>query len=228
MAVVLVILYLFLPLSPFCQEVKVSTVLEVTEALMPDLYLLPLTVSTSGDTEREVLEVLGAVDETIRSLGLPYRGGDYSVGPWCWWDKEKERRVCKGYRGSVNYIFRLKEASDQNRVLEAITGFKGHVKMDLSVGTPRWEVSRERVRQRREELELQLVREAKEFAKKLSEGLGQGCRLSEINFEMRPWGPFPVRAKALHAPEPVRSPQEISVKATVRYICSPPTNSGGR
>ena len=212
---------LLLPHPSASQEVKVSTVLEVTEALTPDTYVLPITVSTTGDTEREVLEVLGAVDGVVRGLGLPYRGGNYSAGPRCWWDKERERQVCRGYRGSVSCSFRLGGTSDQDRVLEAITGLKGRMKMDLSVGTPRWEVSRERVRRKREELELRLVKEVREFAKRLSESLEQSCGLSEIDFEMRPRGPFPVRAKALHAPEPTRSPQEISVKATVKYTCVP-------
>lgn len=165
--------------------------------------------------------MLGAVDEVVRGLGLPYRGGNYSVGPRCWWDKEKERQVCRGYRGSVSYNFRLRGTRDQDRVLEAITGLKGRMKMELSVGGVRWEVSRERVRRTREELQLRLLKEAKKFARRLSESLGQSCCLSEIDFEMRLGRPFPVRAKALHAPEPTRSPQEISVKAAVKYTCIP-------
>lgn len=220
-AILILAVLLFLPVPSLSQGVKVSTMLEVREALTPDVYVLPLTVSSTGDTEREVLGALGAVDEAVRDLGLPYRGGHYSVGPRCWWDEEAKKRVCKGYQGSVNYSFRLTEAHHQNRVLEAILGIKARAKVGLTVGTPRWEVSQERVRQKREELQLRLLREAREFAAKLSGSVGHKCRLSEADFETKPVPPFPPRTKALHAPEPTRTPQEISVRATVKYICVP-------
>lgn len=200
--------------------------LEERKELMPDRLSINLIVSAKADREAEVINILGGVDKSIRALKYDYSGGSYLVTKNCWWDKD--RRKCAGYRGEINYHFRLKEVNEQNKILETVDEAKEKhgEKLSYSVSSPQWSISEKKIREAEEELKFNIVDSAKEFSKTLSNRLGRACTISEINYEIR--RPIfehsymlkaaPMR-EAIEAPEPKREERAVSVRAQVKFFC---------
>jgi len=223
--VLVALLLTALPVSSRAEKppLVITTTLEARRELVPDLYILPVSIAIRRPKEQGVLSALGRIDEAVRALGLDYRGGSYALTKNCRWDGK--RRVCKGYRGWVRYAFRLKEVEKQDVVLELLTGLKDRLdqEVDISVESPRWEVSPQREQAVREELQLELIRRARRFGQKLSKELGEDCCPVEIDFSatLSPIRAF-MRAKleaGIEAPQPRRAPQVITLRARVKYRC---------
>lgn len=234
----LLTIFLLVSISPLLGQAKdelretertvITITLEERKELVPDTLSFNLSVSVKADREAEVLNILGVVDKSLRGLKFDYSGGSYSVYKYCWW--EKDRRKCVGYKGDVNYQFRLKEAKEQNKILETVDEIKEKYgeKLSFSVSSPQWSISEKKFREAEEELKLRIIDSAKDFLKTVSSRLGRICTLSEINYDIR--RPFfeqpymlkvaPMReAQAIEAPEPKREERALSVRAQIKSIC---------
>lgn len=208
---------------------RISITLEERKELSPDILNMTLTINVIATKEAEVINILGSIDKSIRSFNLKYSGGSYSVYKNCWW--EKDRRKCHGYKGDMSYSFELKEAKEQNKILEAMDSFKEQFveKMNYTVSNPQWLISEKKAKAEENELKIQVIDSAKEFAKKASEKLSKICSITSINYDVR--RPYlwespvlmksaPVMEKAvIEAPEPKKEEKSLSVRATVGFIC---------
>uniref|UniRef100_A0A7C4AIJ0 DUF541 domain-containing protein n=1 Tax=Thermodesulfovibrio aggregans TaxID=86166 RepID=A0A7C4AIJ0_9BACT len=219
--------------SAFAQDdekmTKVSITLEEAKELIPDILNMTVGVNVNTAKEVDAINMLGAVDKSLRNLGFEYRGGKYSVYKNCWWEKNKQK--CSGYKGSIHYVFELKEPSEQNKILEILSNFKEKYgeKMDFTVSEPEWIVSKKNLRKVEEELKIEIIDTAKNFAKKVSEKLNKACNLTSIDYDIRrpSWwwreydeGIFLKSAKTMiEAPEPKKEEKTVSVKASVRMVC---------
>lgn len=206
----------------------ITITLEERKELMPDILSLNLSCSAKADREAEVLNMLGHVDRTLRALKFDYSGGSFSVYKNCWW--EKDSRKCVGYKGDVNYLFRLKDAKEQNKIIETVDEIKEKYgeKLSYSVSSPQWSISEKKFRESEEELKLRIIDSVKEFLKTVSGRLGRSCSISEINYDIRrPFfeQPYMLKAatmrdaQAIEAPEPKKEERTVSVRAQVRFFC---------
>lgn len=210
---------------------RISIIFEEKRDIQPDVLNMNLSVSVKTQKESEAINILGAVDRAVRALSIDYSGGSYSVYKNCWWEKGKLK--CSGYKGDLQYIFKLKDPKEQNRILEAIEGIKdryGEV-LSYTVSNPQWIVTEKKFREMENSLKLEIIDSAIEFAKKVGEKIGRKCSISNIDYDIRRtyWEP-PVllkstvtgidAEKAIESPEPKKEDKTVTVKAQVRFICT--------
>jgi len=207
---------------------RISITLEERKELMPDILSMTVGVNANAAKEAEVINILGAVDKAIRVLNLNYKGGSYSVYKNCWWEKDK--RKCSGYKGEIGYSFELKDSKEQNKILEVIDEFKEKYgeKLNYTVSHPQWLISEKKAKETENELKLEMIDTAINFAKKAGEKLGRKCSLSNINYDVRRpiWEPpvfykaAPMMEKAMiEAPEPKKEDKVVNIKASVNFVC---------
>ncbi len=210
----------------------ISITLEGRKAFEPDTLIMNLQIKANTSAESEAINIFGSIDKTVRNLNVDYTGGKYSVAKYCWWEKERKR--CAGYKGELNYIFKLKELNEQSKIFEAVEKFKDKYgeKINYAVSEPYWIISKEQIRAVEEELHYSIIDIAKNFAKKVSEKLEKSCSISRINYDIdrsRWWGwwrddiglyytGFKTYEK-IEAPEPKKEDRTISVKASVDLQC---------
>lgn len=233
------ILYIFSFISAYAQNkeaqdeekiTKISITIEDTKELIPDFLEITVKVNVTTEKEIDAINILGEVDKSLRNLGFEYEGGKYSVEKNCWW--EGNIRKCLGYKGSICYIFELKQPSDQNKIFEILSDFKEEYskEMEFSVSEPKWIVSKKNLHEVEEELKIGIIDIAKNYAQKFSEKLGKSCDITNINYEVkRPlWGelflkgavvPSIMPEAVVEAPEPKKEEKMISVKASVKISC---------
>ncbi|MEN3039863.1 MAG: hypothetical protein ABDI07_12095, partial [Candidatus Kryptonium sp.] len=80
------------------------------------------SLTSTSQREGDVLNMLGNVDKAIRELGVSYSGGSYDLQKNCLWEAGRQR--CSGFKGTLNYIFELKDAKQQGKVTETVDSFK--------------------------------------------------------------------------------------------------------
>ncbi|BAF70808.1 SIMPL domain-containing protein [Nitratiruptor sp. SB155-2] len=223
--ILLVMLIAFSSLLASSKEATdVSNTLNASAHIEPDIYSFGLFVFMTNSSEKTIINSLGIVDKTIRSLGLCYEGGRYSLYQNCRWEKDK--RVCEGYKGEVGYQFFIQDPKMQNRVLQAIDELKSrmHKGFGFSIRYPHWEVSRSRRESVVQDLQLRLIDKAKTFGKKAGEKLSKQCHITSIDYTTR-YFPVVRTLKSMtvksdiQAPEPARTKQRVEVKAKVEYVC---------
>jgi len=233
-----IVFIIFLSISNAFSEpvdsTKVYITLEETKELIPDIYVISISVNVNSIQEAETIKILGNVDKSIKNLHLNYKGGKYNVYRNCWWEKGKEK--CSGYKGNVYYYFELEKPEQQNKILETLTDLqeKYQDKVSLTISNPTWTVSKKNLKMAEEELKLEIIDTAQSFSKKISEKIGKICRITEINYDVRRppiWYPFrdeDIMLKSatreskisLEAPTPVKEEKTISVKTSITLICN--------
>ncbi len=206
---------------------KVSITFEERKELTPDIFQMFLSVNVLTNKEREAINMLGDVDKEIRTIGLNYSGGNYSIYKNCWWEKEK--RKCSGFRGTLNYNFQLKDVKEGNKILEIIDSFKEKygASLNYSLSEPQWILSEKTRKSAEEELKLSLLDTAKAFLKKLSNKLEKKCSISHVDYDLkapsfREFSAFQARSAEqapIEAPEPKKEKQVITINANVKYVC---------
>lgn len=207
---------------------RISVTLEERKELTPDVLSMTVGVNANAVKEADVINMLGSVDKAIRALNLNYKGGSYSVYKNCWWEKDK--RKCSGYKGEIGYSFELKDSKEQIKVLEVIDEFKEKYgeRLNYTVSHPQWLISEKKTKETENELKLDMIDTAINFAKRAGERLGKKCSISSINYDVRrpTWEPpflyraAPVMEKAsIEAPEPKKEDKAVNIKASIGYIC---------
>ncbi|GAB5047361.1 SIMPL domain-containing protein [Thermodesulfovibrio sp. TK110] len=206
---------------------RISLTLEEIKEITPDILNMTLEVTITAQKEAEAINMLGAVDKAIRALNIKYSGGSYSVYKNCWW--ERDRKKCSGYKGEIGYSFELSDPKEQNRVLDTIDGFKEKYgeKMNYTVSKPKWLISSKIVKTIENELKLEMIDNAQNFAKKAGEKLGKTCSISSIDYDIRRpyfWEPpiyksMMIEKSMVEAPEPKKEEKLVNVKASVKFIC---------
>ncbi len=217
--VVLILLFLF-PAAGYGMEI--SDTLKASTFVNPDAFIFPLRVEVRAKSEGEVIDTLGMVDSAIRSLGLKYRGGVYTVEELREWDSSLKKYVKKGFRGSIHYRFILKEPREQSKILDVIEKLKGERGFIYSVESPHWEVSQGRKQMALEGLKRSLIEAAKREAQVFSDTLGKVCKLESVNFSPSyyyvPHVPL-TKGIAGAPPMPAKSDQEVTLEASVKFKC---------
>ena len=209
-------LLLSVTLPLFGMEIK--DFLSAERCLNPDLLEVSVEIVATGKGEEEVLNALSAVDSGIRMLGIPYRGGSYSVLPRKVWDEKSRRYRFGGFEGKVTYTFRLKDPTSQRRIFELLDNVKRNYPIRYSVRWVDWAVSRKRVEEVKGELKRELLKEAKHRAEEYGKLLGKRCSIKTLSF--RDWfKPSPYTAKVQSVITPKREEKCLKVTASVVYSC---------
>ncbi|MEO0197514.1 MAG: hypothetical protein ABIL78_06355 [candidate division WOR-3 bacterium] len=196
---------------------KISATLEEKEEIKPDIIIFNISIIANAD-----------VDKAIRNFNLEYSGGSYSVQENCWIENNKKK--CAGYYGELNYVFRLENPSEQNKIIDTLNVFKGkyNEKMKYQISRPSWAVSERKLKEVEEELKLKLIDKAKDFSNKVSKRLNKECFVQSINYDviypiLRPYiltqstsAPISISSQA---PEPKEDEFTIRVKAAFNFVC---------
>ncbi len=216
------LLFFLLLLFSTAEAGEIVDTITVSRSVLPDVYVVPLTVKVRALSEESVLKVLGTVDTYLRELKLPYDGGNYVVRERREWNPVKKRYVFEGFEGSAYYVFKLKEVSRQSEILKALKRAKEQVDFRYSVSSPHWEISKLLRQQVTAVLKKEILIKAKSEAGDFGKLLGKSCSVEFVGFQPRRL-PFPIVKSAVRAesiaPEPPKREREITLRAEVKFKC---------
>ncbi len=212
---------LFLLLSlwalSFAQDNPLRVFVSLTQSaqIAPDIYILTLTISTEADKEVKALSLLGRVDRELSKLGLPYSGGNYWVDKKCFMEKNTQK--CEGFRAQAFYQFRLRDAKDQDLILQKLAQMEG---ISFSIQETQWIVSENTQEAKRKELMFSLLDKATAFTTEISKKLKRECQMESISYD----GPLlylPAYAEVqgISAPQPTKDLQTITVFMRLSLVC---------
>jgi hypothetical protein len=220
------IFLLSFPLSVFSAETPNKTTLikdtlEVSKSVQPDVYSLTFRVSSRGKSEENVLKSLSTADEYIRSLNLPYSGGNFRIYPLKEWDSVRKVYRIDGFSGEVLYRFKLKNVLQQEDIFRALNSAKEKFPISYSILDSKWVVSERRKNKTLRDLKMEILNSAKREKKLFEKELKKRCSIKSISFSSA--NPFPILEKVrilkATAPQPKKEREEIKLRARVIYIC---------
>ena len=213
--------FLFLLLSlwalSFAQDNPLRVFVNLTQStqIAPDIYILTLTISTEADKEIKALSLLGRIDIELSQLGLSYSGGNYWVDRKCFMEKSTQK--CEGFRAQAFYQFRLKDAKDQDLILQKLAQMEG---ISFSIQGTQWIVSANAQEAKKQELMFSLLDRATAFTTEISKKLRKECQIESITYD----GPLlnsPIygEAKGMSAHQPIKDLQTITVFVRLSLVC---------
>jgi hypothetical protein len=212
---------LFLLLSlwalSFAQDNPIRVFVNLTQSaqVAPDIYILTLTISTEADKEVKALSLLGRVDRELSQLGLPYSGGNYWVDRKCF--MEKNTKKCEGFRAQAFYQFRLKDAKDQDLILQKLAQMEG---ISFSIQGTQWIVSENTQEAKKQELMFSLLDRATAFTTEISKKLKRECQIESISYDgPLLYSPKYAEARGISAPQPTKDLQTITVFMRLSLVC---------
>ena len=213
--------FLFLLLSfwalSFAQDnlSRVFIHLSQSAQIAPDIYTLTLNISAEADKEVKALSLLGRVDRELRQLGLPYSGGNYWVDKKCFMEKNIQK--CEGFMAQALYQFRLKDAKDQDMILQKLAEVKG---ISFSIQETQWIVSEDVQEAKKQELIFSLLDRATAFTTEISKKLKRECQIESITYDdPLLYLPTYAEVKGISAPQPTKDLQTITVFMRLSLVC---------
>ncbi len=207
------LLFLLILTSPLF-GVKIEDLLEVSTDLKPSTYGVVLKIETTARDEWTVFNTLSAVDNGVKALSIPYRGGYYRIVPLEVTDKRTGTRKVVGFKGTVEYTFLLKNPGESKRIFDLLRNIKSNYPISYSVVAESWIVPPSVYKNTVEELKRELIKEAKRRAFDYGRELGLHCRVEDIRFNTYPSGGYGFRPIS-----PVREEKEVKVTARVVFQC---------
>jgi hypothetical protein len=212
---------LFLLLSlwalSFAQDNPIRVFVSLTQSaqIEPDIYILTLNISAEADKEVKALSLLGRVDRELSQLGLPYSGGNYWVDKKCFMKKNIQK--CKGFRAQALYQFRLKDAKDQDLILQKLAQMEG---ISFSIHGTQWIVSENTQEAKKQELMFSLLDKASAFTTEISKKLKRECQIESITYDdPLLYLPIYAEARGISAPQPTKDLQTITVFMRLSLVC---------
>lgn len=208
---------------------RISIIIEEKKEISPDILNMNLSIAAKAQKESEVINILGAIDTSIRELKFAYSGGSYSVYKNCWWEKNKWK--CSGYKGDLSYSFRLKDPKEQNKILESVEEIKEKYgeAITYTVTNPQWIITEKKYKEIENVLKIEIIDTAIDFAKKAGDKIGRQCFISNVDYDIkRFWGQpviyksavaDTVAERAIEAPEPKKEEKSVTVKAQIKFVC---------
>ena len=198
----------------FAQEsaTKVSFSPIASTQLLPDTYLLSLTISATADKPTIALSLLGKAHKELAKLGLPFSGGKFYLDRNCMLDKGTQK--CQGFKATAFYEFHLQDPQPQSTILEALSSIDG---INFAIHQTEWIISPARQEKAKEELMLSILDKAKTFSDQMGKKLNKSCTIESISYQPDHTPIFHAKAQSL--PEPTKEPQTISITANISLIC---------
>jgi uncharacterized protein YggE len=211
MAVFLVLLFAF---CGFTQEIatKVSFSTTASAQLLPDTYLLSLTISATANKEATALSLLGKAHKELAKLSLPFSGGKFYLDRNCLLDKGTQK--CQGFKATAFYEFQVQDPQHQATIFETLSSIDG---INFAVQRTEWIISPARQEKAKEELMLSLIDKAKTLSDQIGKKLNKSCTIESISYQLN-HTPI-LYAKAQSLPEPTKEPQTVSITANISLIC---------
>jgi len=213
--------FLFLLLSlwalSFAQDNPLRVFVNLTQStqIAPDIYILTLTISTEADKEIKALSLLGRIDIELSQLGLSYSGGNYWVDRKCFMEKNTQK--CEGFRAQAFYQFRLKDAKDQDLILQKLAQMEG---ISFSIHGTQWIVSENTQEAKKQELMFSLLDRATAFTTELSKKLRKECQIESITYDgPLLYSPIYGEVRGMSAPQPTKDLQTITVFIGLSLVC---------
>jgi uncharacterized protein YggE len=191
---------------------KVSFSTTASTQLLPDTYILSLTISATDNKPATALSLLGRAHKELAKLGLPFSGGKFYLDRNCFLDKGTQK--CQGFKGTAFYEFRLQDPQPQSTILETLSSIDG---INFAIHQTEWVLSPAHQEQVKEELMLSLLDKAKIFSDQMGKKLNKTCTIESISYQ--PNHTPILYAKAQSLPEPTKEPQTISITANISLIC---------
>ncbi len=201
-------------------KIEIQLPLSVERTLLPDEYFFSVEAVVKAPTEKEVLKILGILDNKIRRLKIKYKGGKFYTSQNCIW--QKEGLICNGYKGTIFYTFEEKSAAIQEKAIKPFLKLKNSYPKFFSyfVRSQGWRVSYSKAKLEENRLILELIKKALNISKEIGKALSGSCYIEKIDYQSRNLPIFPLRAsKNLSLPQPTKNKQEIKVRATVTFKC---------
>ncbi len=212
---------LFLLFSTSFAKTIISDTITVKSYVNPDIYFLPIKVSYISQSEENVLDVLGKLDKSIRTLKLKYKGGNFYIREYKDYDPNLKKYVSKGFIGEIIYNFYLKNIENQNRIFNLLNRFSKLYNIKYIVYNPHYIISNQKQNEILEKLKYKAINKIIFEKRKIEKLLNKSCEISYISFNSIyiPIFRSQIKFSKSLAPEPAKSSKEISLKVKVKFEC---------
>ncbi|MGC9144102.1 hypothetical protein, partial [Hydrogenobaculum sp.] len=188
----------------------ISIQLKDNKSLLPSVYKLGVAINYSAQSSDDVVVYLGRVDSMIRSLNIPYKGGNFSILKNCFYNNNKY--ICEGYKGIDSYTFYMKNPKDQDKLLNALKGINYQITYSGFV------VPKEEIDKAKDYLVKDLAKKSIDYAAEFSKIFNKDCFVKSLSYAENT--PRPIAfAMAKTLPLPAISKQNVSMSAFVNISC---------
>ncbi|MGC8588435.1 MAG: hypothetical protein ACP5LI_05405 [Hydrogenobaculum sp.] len=188
----------------------ISIQLKDNKSLLPSVYKLGVAINYSAQSSDDVVVYLGRVDSMIRSLNIPYKGGNFSILKNCFYNNNKY--ICEGYKGIDSYTFYMKNPKDQDKLLNALKGINYQITYSGFV------VPKEEIDKAKDYLVKDLAKKSIDYALEFSKIFNKDCFVKSLSYAENT--PRPIAfAMAKTLPLPAISKQNVSMSAFVNISC---------
>lgn len=205
----LIFLFSFCALSYAYPDVKMM--IEDSKSIMPSVYKLDIEINYSAQDSNSVIAYLGRVDNLVRSLNIPYKGGNFRILRNCFYASNKY--VCEGYKGTNDYSFYMKNPRNQTKILNVLKGINYEITYSGFI------VPKKDIESTKNYLINDLAEKALVYASNFSKVFQKECFVKSISYvENNPVVPMRF-AIAKAVPMPVKSKEDINMKAFIDISC---------
>jgi len=189
---------------------NISIKLTDSKSLLPSVYKLGVAINYSAQSSDDAMDYLGKVDSIIRSLNIPYKGGNFSILKNCFYSGNKY--ICEGYKGIDSYTFYMKNPKDQDKLLNALKGINYEITYSGFV------VPKEEIDKAKDYLVKDLAKKSIDYAAEFSKIFNKSCFVKSISYVEN--APRPIAFSMVKTlPLPAVSKQNISMDAFVNISC---------
>jgi hypothetical protein len=130
---------------------------------------------------------------------------------------EKNTQKCEGFRAQAFYQFRLKDAKDQDLILQKLAQMEG---TSFSIQGTQWIVSANAQEVKKQELIFSLLDRATAFTTEISKKLKRECQIESISYDgPLLYSPIYGEARGISAPQPTKDLQTITVFMRLSLVC---------
>lgn len=177
----------------------IKNTVEESKDINPDVYVIPVKISTKGDTRKEVMNTLRKVEEKLFRKDLRMDISGHFV-----------RKTRNGlWVGEGSYKFYIGKEENKKRVLNALSKIERKFRgIHLAIHEPYWDISKTKIKRVTYELQLKIIDASKKLAHGASQKTGMICSIREINLE-------PPKVIS----EKYKWEKRIRIKATVLINC---------
>jgi hypothetical protein len=205
----LIFIFGFCALSYAYPDIKIA--LEDSKSIMPSVYKLNIDINYSAKDSNSVIAYLGRIDNIIRGLNIPYKGGNFRILRNCFYNNKEY--VCEGYKGINDYSFYMKNPRNQTKILNALKG------INYQITYSGFTVPKKDIEATKNYLINDLAEKTLAYASNFSKIFKKECFVKSISYvENNPAVPMRF-AMVKAAPMPAISKENISMRAFVDISC---------
>ena len=156
--------------------------------IVPDKLKTNITVTAVKISESEITPELNSFNEFIsKSNNVEKRAGEFSVRPKYKYNKGQSTLI--GYTGTLTYTIFSDNQKDMNNFIKSLLNLKNDKDISVSLSGLSWIVSKSKRSILVDDLRLESIMWAKDYATKISKDINSNCKVKNITISSGNYNP---------------------------------------